>query len=113
MDDYDIYKMNLLAHAIIELNEKAGHVIDPETEERIREAFRHIFSEEETDDKAPKISKKCYDDRCCHHMLSDTCGINCTLAQWPVYEVLTGSQCPYYTRKEEPEPGAFSERDRG
>ena len=30
MDDYDIYRMNLLAHAIIELNEKAGHVIDPD-----------------------------------------------------------------------------------
>ena len=45
MDNYDIYKMNLLAHAIIELNEKAGHVIDPETEERIRIAFKHIFDE--------------------------------------------------------------------
>lgn len=46
MDDYDTYRMNLLAHAIIELNEKAGHVIDPETEERIRIAFKHIFKEE-------------------------------------------------------------------
>lgn len=47
MDDYDIYRMNLLAHAIIELNEKAGHVIDSETEERIRIAFKHIFEEKE------------------------------------------------------------------
>ena len=45
MNDYDIYRMNLLAHAIMELNEKAGHVIDPETEERIRIAFKHIFDE--------------------------------------------------------------------
>lgn len=45
MDDYDIYRMNLLAHAIIELNEKAGRVIDPDTEERIRIAFKHIFDE--------------------------------------------------------------------
>lgn len=46
MDDYDVYRMNLLAHAIIELNEKAGHVIDPDLEERIRIAFKHIFEEE-------------------------------------------------------------------
>jgi hypothetical protein len=45
MDNYDIYRLNLLAHAIIELNEKAGHVIDPDTEERIRIAFKHIFDE--------------------------------------------------------------------
>jgi hypothetical protein len=45
MDDYDIYRMNLLAHAIIELNDKAGHVIDPDLEERIHIAFKHIFDE--------------------------------------------------------------------
>lgn len=45
MDNYDTYRMNLLAHAVIELNEKAGHVIDPETEERICIAFKHIFDE--------------------------------------------------------------------
>lgn len=52
MDDYDIYRMNLLAHAIIELNEKAGHVIDPDREERIRMAFKHILDEK--DDKNNK-----------------------------------------------------------
>lgn len=47
MDDYDIYRMNLLAHAIIELNEKAGHVIDSDLEKRIRIAFKHIFDKKD------------------------------------------------------------------
>lgn len=47
LDNSDLYRMNLLAHAIIELNEKAGHVIDPDLEERIRIAFKHIFDEKE------------------------------------------------------------------
>lgn len=47
MNNSDIYRMNLLAHAIMELNEKAGHVIDPELEERIRIAFKHIFDEKD------------------------------------------------------------------
>jgi hypothetical protein len=55
MNDYDIYRMNLLAHAVIELNEKAGHVINPDTEERIRIAFKHIF--DETDSKNNKEEK--------------------------------------------------------
>lgn len=49
MNNSDLYRMNLLAHAIIELNEKAGHVIDPDLEERIRIMFKHIFDEKEED----------------------------------------------------------------
>lgn len=51
MDNYDTYRMNLLAHAIIELNEKAGHVIDPDLEERIRIAFKHIFDEKDKEEE--------------------------------------------------------------
>ena len=54
MDDYDIYRMNLLAHAIIELNDKAGHVIDPDTEERIRIVFKHIFDEKDNKNEEEK-----------------------------------------------------------
>lgn len=59
-------------------------------------------------EKRPKV---CYEPSCRNHMLSNRCGLS--FPPGTVFDGLTGSQCPYYTRREEPAPGAFSERDKG
>lgn len=58
--------------------------------------------------KRPKV---CYDSSCVNHMCLNRCGLS--FPPSTVFDGLTGSQCPYYTRREEPAPGAFSERDKG
>lgn len=57
--------------------------------------------------KRPKV---CYEPSCINHMFSNSCGLS--FPPGTVFDGLTGSRCPYYTQREEPEPGAFSERDR-
>lgn len=59
-------------------------------------------------EKRPKV---CYEPSCRNHMFSNSCGLS--FPPGTVFDGLTGSQCPYYTRREEPLPGAFSERDKG
>lgn len=59
-------------------------------------------------EKRPKV---CYEPSCVNHMFSNSCGLS--FPPGTAFDGLTGSQCPYYTRREEPLPGAFSERDKG
>ena len=58
-----------------------------------------------------KRPKTCYESSCINHMFSNSCGLS--FPPGTAFDGLTGSRCPYYTRKEEPLPGAFSERDKG
>lgn len=45
MDEYDDYRINLLAKAIMQLNERAGHVIDEELYMRLQENFQYHFND--------------------------------------------------------------------
>lgn len=57
--------------------------------------------------KRPNV---CYEPSCINHMYSNSCGLS--FPPGTAFDGLTGSKCPYYTRREEPLPGAFSERDK-
>lgn len=45
MDDYDIYRLNLLAKAVKQLNERAGNVIDEELLTQLEYHFQYHFDE--------------------------------------------------------------------
>lgn len=48
--EYDDYRLNLLARAILQLNERANHtLIDPELEMRLYENFQYNFGEDYTE----------------------------------------------------------------
>lgn len=43
---YDDYRLNLLAQAIIQLNEGLNHVLDPTLEMRLYDNFQYNFGED-------------------------------------------------------------------
>lgn len=63
--------------------------------------------------KMEKIERRpetCYETSCVHYMFSNRCELS--FPPGTAFDGLTGSKCPYYTRREEALPGAFSERDK-
>lgn len=58
--------------------------------------------------KRPNV---CYEPSCSNHMFSNSCGLS--FPPGTAFDGLTGSKCPYYRRREDPAPVAFSERDKG
>lgn len=46
MEPYDVYRINLLAKAIMQLNERAGYVIDEDLYMRLRDNFQYHFGDE-------------------------------------------------------------------
>lgn len=51
MEDYNVYRINLLAKAIKQLNERLGHPLDEELSDRLEENFRYIFGDDYEDYK--------------------------------------------------------------
>ena len=43
MGEYDIYRLNLLAEAIKQLNERLGHPLDEELSDRLDDNFQYNF----------------------------------------------------------------------
>ena len=43
---YDDYRLNLLAQAILQLNEELNHVLDPTLEMRLYDNFQYNFGED-------------------------------------------------------------------
>lgn len=56
---YDDYRLNLLAQAILQLNEKSNHeILEPELEMRLYENFQYNFGEDFTEVEENEWSKK-------------------------------------------------------
>lgn len=47
---YDDYRINLLAKAIMQLNERAGYVIDEDLYMRLQDNFQYYFSDDYKED---------------------------------------------------------------
>ena len=51
MESYDDYRINLLAKAIMQLNERAGYVIDEDLYMRLQDNFQYRFGDKYEEEK--------------------------------------------------------------
>ena len=77
----------------------------PNCDQRAKEVKMREIESTHTEKKP----KSCFESSCRYHMGSN----RCQLAFPPGTSFEKMLTCPYYTRREEPAPGAFSERDKG
>lgn len=51
MNEYDTYRLNLLAKAVLQLNERLEHPLDEELSDRLEDNFQYIFGNDYRDYK--------------------------------------------------------------